>query len=93
VELPFDWVDFGTWESVANYMKEKSMYSPEDVMEIDSNNNFIYRKNKKYIALIGMEDVIVVDTGDALLITKKEQTGKVGQIVDKLKEENKIELL
>jgi mannose-1-phosphate guanylyltransferase len=93
VELPFDWVDFGTWESVANYMKEKSMYNPEDIMEIDSNNNFIYRKNKKYVALIGMEDVIVVDTGDALLITKKEQTGKVGQIVDKLKEENKVELL
>lgn len=93
VELPFDWVDFGTWESVANYMKEKGFYKPEEVMEIDSNNNFIYRKDKKYVALVGVEDLVVVDTGDALLIVKKDQTGKVGQIVDKFKEENKTELL
>jgi len=93
VELPFNWVDFGTWESVANYMKEKNMYSPEDVLEIDSSNNFIYKKNKKYIALVGMEDVVVVDTGDALLIARRNQTGKVGQVVDKLKEENRTELI
>jgi mannose-1-phosphate guanylyltransferase len=93
VELPFNWVDFGTWESLANYMKEKGMYKPEGLLEIDSNNNFVYKKDKKYIAVIGVEDLVVVDTGDALLITKKDQTGKVGQVVDKLKEENKAELL
>jgi len=93
VELPFNWVDFGTWESVANYMKEKGMYSPEDILEIDSKNNFVYKKNKKYIALIGMEDVVVIDTGDGLLITKKDQTGKVGMVVDKLKEDGRTELI
>jgi len=93
VELPFNWVDFGTWESVANYMKEKEMYSSDDVLEIDSNNNFVYRKGKKYVALIGMEDTIVIDTEDGLLITKKSQTGKVGMVVDKLKEENRTELI
>lgn len=94
VELPFDWVDFGTWESVANYMKEKSFYLPDsETMEIESNNNFIYKKGKKFIATIGVEDLIIVDTGDALLITKKDQTGKVGQIVDDLKAKGKNELL
>lgn len=93
VELPFNWVDFGTWESVANYMKDKGMYNSEDIFEVDANNNFVYRKNKKYIAMIGVEDLVVVDTPDGLLITKKDQTGKVGQVVDKLKEENRQELL
>jgi len=93
VELPFNWVDFGTWESVANYMENKTMYAPTDLIQIDSQENFVYRKNKKMVALIGVEDLIVVDTGDALLITKKNQTGKVGQVVDKLKEEGKVELL
>lgn len=93
VELPFNWVDFGTWESVAGYLSEKGMYKPEELMEIDCNNNFVYRKGKKYVALIGVEDLVVVDTGDALLITKKDQTGKVGQIVDFCKEQNKTELL
>ena len=93
VELPFKWVDFGTWESVASYMKEKSMYNPGDIFEVEANNNFVYRKDKKYVALIGVEDLIVIDTPDGLLITKKDQTGKVGMVVDKLKEENRQELL
>lgn len=92
-ELPFEWVDFGTWESLANYMRVKGLYNPTDVLEIGSNRNFIYRSNQKYVSLIGVEDLIVVDTGDALLIMKKEDSGKVGQIVDKLKEENRTELV
>ncbi len=93
VELPFDWVDFGTWESVADYMKQKNLYRLKEITEIESGDNFVYRAGEKYVALIGVDNLVVVDTGDALLITKKDQTGKVGQIVDKLKEENKIELL
>lgn len=93
VELPFEWVDFGTWESVANYMKKKGMYQPEDLLEIESSENFVYKKDKKFIAMIGVDNLVVVDTGDALLIIKKEASGKVGQIVDKLKEENRKELI
>ncbi len=94
VELPFNWVDFGTWESVANYMKEKGFYQTDDeTLEIESNNNFVYKKDKKFIATIGVENLVIVDTGDALLIMKKDQSGKVGQIVDFLKEQNKTELL
>lgn len=93
VELPFNWVDFGTWESVANYMKEKGNYQPEDVLELDSNQNFVYRKDKKYVAMIGVENLVVVDTGDALLIMKKENSGRVGEVVDTLKAENRNELV
>jgi mannose-1-phosphate guanylyltransferase len=94
VELPFDWVDFGTWESVANYMQSKSLYQIDaDTIEIDSSNNYIYKKGNKFIATVGVENLVIVDTGDALLITKRDQTGKVGQIVDALKEKNREELL
>ncbi len=92
-QLPFNWVDFGTWESVFYYMDDKTLYLPEDVYEIDSRDNFVYKKDKKYIALIGVEDLIVVDTGDALLIVKKDQTGKVGQVVDVLKTQERMDLL
>lgn len=93
VELPFDWVDFGTWESMANYMKEKGMYKPEDLLEIDSKDNFVYKKDKKYVALIGVENLVVVDTGDALLVMKKESSGRVGEVVDTLKSEERKELV
>ncbi len=94
VELGFEWVDFGTWESFSAYMEENNLIQNDlDNIEIDSTNNFIYKKNNKTIALIGVEDLIVVDTGDALLITKKDQTGKVGQVVDRLKESGKKDLV
>ena len=94
VELPFNWIDFGTWESVADYMDDRGFYKKDgENLEIESSNNFIYKKDKKFVAIVGVDDLVVVDTGDALLITKKDQTGKVGMVVDKLKEENRDELL
>jgi mannose-1-phosphate guanylyltransferase len=94
VELPFHWVDFGTWESVANYMEQNGQYMPDgDVMEIDGNHNYIYKNGKKFIATIGIENVAIIDTGDALLVVKRDSTGKVGQIVDSLKEKGRNELL
>jgi mannose-1-phosphate guanylyltransferase len=91
-ELPFEWIDFGTWESLAKYLIEQKMYvSDTKTMEIDSTNNFV-RANKT-VALIGVDNLIVIDKEDALLICKNELTGKVGEVVVKLKAENKVELL
>ncbi|MBU1117990.1 hypothetical protein KKD37_03440 [Patescibacteria group bacterium] len=92
VELPFEWIDFGTWESVARYLVEKNMYALDsNVMQIDSDNNFV--RAKKMVALIGVNDMVVIDKDDALLICKKELTGKVGEIVNKLKEGDETNLL
>ncbi|MGI5840714.1 MAG: sugar phosphate nucleotidyltransferase [Patescibacteria group bacterium] len=87
IELPFVWRDFGTWESLAAYLGKR----PAD-FELDSNNNFVW-KSDRYVATIGVEDLVIVDTPDALLIMKKSDSGKVGQVVDKLKEEGRGELL
>lgn len=89
-ELPFEWIDFGTWESVINYQLQTTNYELNG-LEIEGKNNYV--RNKKYTALIGVDDLIVVETDDALLICKKDMTGKVGEVVDKLKAENKTELL
>ncbi|MFA6250053.1 MAG: sugar phosphate nucleotidyltransferase [Candidatus Shapirobacteria bacterium] len=94
VELPFRWIDFGTWESVAHYLKDqRSNIKDEDRSEIEANDNFIRRPKGKYVALIGVNNLVVIDTGDALLIVDKSQSGKVGAVVDKLKEEGRGELL
>jgi len=92
VELPFAWVDIGTWESLARYLMEKNMYlSDTKVMELDSANNFV--RSKKTVALIGVNDLVVIDKEDSLLICRKDQTGRVGEVVDMLKAEGKVELL
>jgi len=90
VELPFDWIDFGTWESVAQYTKKEtnSQYLP-----IKSRGCFVRSKDKKFIATVGVDDLIVIDTPDALLVCRKDQSGQVGEIVDRLKERSRDDLL
>lgn len=93
VELPFEWIDFGTWESVDKYSKLQGWYKEERVISLDAEDNFVSKPANKTVAIIGLKNIVVVDTTDALLITEKSQTGRVGEIVDKLKEENNNELL
>ena len=70
------WSDVGSFDALAEELPN------------DENNNLILSKKKT--ELIDIEDLIIVDTDDALLISKKGSTQKVKQIVDRLKEENSV---
>ena len=83
VKSNFEWNDVGSFDSLINEIDSK------ETIEIDGKNNFYYSDNKKVITSIGIEDLIVIDTKDALLISKKGQTQKVKEIVNILKKENK----
>ena len=67
-----DWSDVGSFDSLSN------------VLPNDKNNNLII--SSKHIELIDVKDLIIVDTEDALLISKKGSSQKVKNIVDKLKD-------
>jgi len=84
VESKFKWNDVGSFDSLIDEIDSK------EAIEIESKNNFYYKDDdKKVIASIGVEDLIVIDTKDALLISKKGKTQKVKDIVNILKKENK----
>lgn len=93
VELPFKWVDFGTFESLDKYLKEKGLYKVSDnVVDLNGKNNFVKLDDpNKVVALVGVDNLIVVDTGDALLICDKSQSGQVGEARKEV-EKRKIEL-
>lgn len=90
VELPFKWVDFGTFESLDKYLREKNLYKvPENLVDLNGKNNYVRLDDpNKVIALVGVDDLIVVDTGDALLICKKSQSGEVGEALKEVKKRN-----
>ena len=81
------WSDVGSFDALYEELpKDKdgnTMYSKH--IAIDSNNNLIYGTKRK-IATIDIEDLIIVDTDDALLISKKGSSQKVKKVVDKIKE-------
>ncbi len=88
------WDDLGCWEAVAEVECPLPAECPLPVVvnseseTIDSNNSFIYTKKGKFAACIGIKDIIVIDTDDAILIMKKGQGQKVKDIVSRLKSQS-----
>lgn len=81
------WSDVGTWESIFEELanNEKTNLTKGRHIGIDSEGSLIYGNGKKLIATIGIKDLVVVETEDALLICKKEQSQDVKTLVEKLK--------
>ncbi len=90
VELPFTWTDIGTFESLSKYLKSKGLYkTTENVVDLNGKDNFIRLDDpNKVIALVGVDNLVVVDTGDALLVCSKDQTGQVGEALKEVKKRN-----
>ncbi|MEM9235673.1 MAG: sugar phosphate nucleotidyltransferase [Verrucomicrobiota bacterium] len=90
IEATFDWDDVGSWLSVANYLDNvgDNNRSNSPVTEVDSENNIIFcAKNGPHVALLGVDDLIVVQTGDAILIANRHQADAIKKLGDKLPEE------
>lgn len=87
VTMPMDiyWNDIGSWDSLYELLQsdEKGNIKSGDVVTLDTRNSMILG-SKRLITTIGLEDSLVIETEDAILISKKGQAQKVKDIVDKL---------
>ncbi len=85
------WSDLGSFDSLYEELlkDENGNTVNENHISIDSKNNLIYGSERK-IATIDMEDTIIVDTGDALLISKKGSSQKVKQVVAEIKKDTDL---
>ena len=83
------WSDVGSFDSLYEELPkdENSNTINDNHISIDSKNNLVYGVERK-IATVDIEDLIIIDTGDALLISKKGSSQKVKKVVEKLKESN-----
>jgi mannose-1-phosphate guanylyltransferase len=86
----FGWSDVGAWSALADIWKqdENNNVSRGENILLEAENCILYNPGK-LTALVGVKDLIVVDTKDALLICRKDQDQKVKTIVEKLKKMDK----
>lgn len=84
-----DWSDVGSFDSLYENLETDSQGNTiaENHINLDSKNNFV-RTNDKLIATVDVEDLVIVDTDDALLISKRGSTQKIKDVVEKVKEIN-----
>lgn len=90
VPVDIGWNDLGSFDSFYDVFQddENKNISDEKNIIIDSKNNIIQSYDGKIVAAVGVEDLIIIDNRDALLVCKKDQSQKVKNVVDKLKERN-----
>ncbi len=85
-EASFDWDDVGSWISVGKYLptdaQQNAANSPLNAL--DASGNIVFTDNGKRVALVGVEDLIVVDTGDALLVTRRDRADDIKKVVTQL---------
>ncbi len=81
------WSDVGSFDALYEELpKDKDGNTKnKNHISVDSKNNLIYGHDRK-IATLGIEDMIIVDTGDALLVSKKGSSQKVKKVVQALKD-------
>ena len=86
-----EWNDVGSFEALYEVLpKDKNGNTKNDsYTSIGSKNNFIYGDFRK-IATIDIENLIIVDTADALLISKKGSSQKVKQVVAEIKKDSQL---
>lgn len=86
VSLDAGWSDVGSWNSLWDISEKDADNNvlQGDIVVLDAQNSYVRSKGRT-VALIGLSDVIVVDTNDTLLVASKAKSEKVKDIVESLK--------
>ncbi len=87
VPLDAGWNDVGSWDALEAILPADANHNAValgEILNIESSGNIIYA-DKQVVALIGVENLVVVDTGDTLLVGQKHQMQKVKEVVERLR--------
>lgn len=85
VTCDIGWSDLGSWDALADARNSIKKDQSEQLTEVSAKGNAIVGLHDKVYSMVGVDDLIIVDTADAMLVCKKGESQKVKDIVDKLK--------
>jgi mannose-1-phosphate guanylyltransferase/mannose-6-phosphate isomerase len=89
--LPVDigWSDVGSWSALWDVAARDADGNAHhgDVIAVDSRNSYAYAR--RLVALVGVDDLVVVETDDAVLVARKDRVQQVKDVVARLKQEQR----
>lgn len=96
IPAAFGWNDLGSWTALYEHRKAenpaaRNIVSAEKQFALDACGNFVH--SKKFVAVVGVNDLVIVETDDALLITTRERAQDVGKVVAYLDKEDLKDLV
>ena len=87
IVLPMDvgWSDIGNWQAVwENSQKDNMGNAIEGKVIVEDSKNCLFKTENRLVVGLGLEDLIIVDTRDVLLVSRKDQAQKIKEVVKKL---------
>ncbi len=94
----FGWNDLGSWAALYEHhalhgqAEDQNVVESKDLYAVNAIGNYIYAPNK-FVAAVGVNNLVVVETEDAILVTTREHSQDVGKIVKYLNEKKMTELM
>jgi len=96
----FGWNDLGSWAALYEHQLahengadgNKNVTESSGCLAVDAHGNYVYSP-KKFVSLVGVSDLVVVETDDALLITSRSRSQDVGKLVKMLQEKGRKDLV
>jgi mannose-1-phosphate guanylyltransferase len=94
----FAWNDLGSWAALHEFVAETrectnaNVIEAQDNVQIDSTGCYVFAPGKT-VALVGVKDIVVVETDDAILITTRDGSQDVGKVVKALKSTGRMDLI
>jgi len=90
----YGWSDVGNWAIVKEVFGRDGDHMPYGHhLHVNSANNYIYNTTDKVVSLLGVKDTIVIVTDDAILITNPKHASQAKDVVIKLEEDGKTDVL
>ncbi|MBU0548536.1 MAG: mannose-1-phosphate guanylyltransferase/mannose-6-phosphate isomerase [Candidatus Omnitrophica bacterium] len=87
IPASFYWTDLGSWDALAEIFPKdkKGNISSGDTLDVDSNGVCVFSKGNRLVSTIGVNNMVIADTPDALLVCDRSRTQDVKQLVERLK--------
>jgi mannose-1-phosphate guanylyltransferase/mannose-6-phosphate isomerase len=87
IPADFYWTDLGSWDALIEILPKdkKGNIGTADVLNFDSEGVCVFGRGQRLISTIGLKDVVIADTPDALLVCDRNRTQDVKQVVERLK--------
>lgn len=94
----FGWNDLGSWTALHEHHVAKStppdgnLISAQGIFTLNASGNYVHSPNK-FVAVVGVDDIVVVETEDALLVTTRANSQDVGKVAKYLDEKKMTKLV
>lgn len=94
----FGWNDLGSWTALHEHQIAKTtpadgnLISGQGIFTLSASRNYVHAP-EKFVAVVGVNDIVVVETEDALLVTSRQNAQDVGKVVKYLDEKNLTKLV